>query len=531
MAELTEAQKKAIDNYGNDVRTLKDFVEACQTRPGQFIGPIGNAGFLNMMREIFQNAVDQIIDQTSPATWFRFCYDERSLEVTVEDGGKSFPYQDMMRMITKEYTSKNYTKVKGDYSSGLNGVGLKVVNALSTNVVVTAFHYDGTAMKIETVKGYPKYSEPKPVPNKGKKQGSSVSFIPNTDILGDLNLSWRIPYDLIKHILSLTPIGSTCYFEAIDINGVAYKETIVNKDGIITDLIMKVQKPIIKPIITAFDDGEHKLETAFTWDFGDTNSGPLDNESVTSFSNFCPTREGTHIDGTIDGICTWLVKYMNDIYLSNQKAKDKLKVVANDIKTGLNVMISAAVLEPEFTGQAKERLSNDDMKPFCKEVVMRGMTEWSKNSPQDLQKIAKFIKDIAENRAKQEAGKAKIVQKYQSNSLTNLPSKYIRPLGKDHIELFIVEGDSAMGTVTNARDPKTQGVFPIRGKIINAFNCTREKFYENEEVQAIHRIIFGRDYKRGDKVTLEDVKVEKVVFMADADVDRIVLNCRKMLFV
>ena len=157
MAELTEAQKKAIDNYGKDVRTLKDFVEACQTRPGQFIGPIGNAGFLNMMREIFQNAVDQIIDQTSPATWFKFSYDERSLEVTVEDGGKSFPYQDMMRMITKEYTSKNYTKVKGDYSSGLNGVGLKVVNALSTNVVVTAFHYDGTAMKIETAKGYPIY--------------------------------------------------------------------------------------------------------------------------------------------------------------------------------------------------------------------------------------------------------------------------------------------------------------------------------------------------------------------------------------
>ena len=82
-----------------------------------------------------------------------------------------------------------------------------------------------------------------------------------------------------------------------------------------------------------------------------------------------------------------------------------------------------------------------------------------------------------------------------------------------------MEQSSAMGTVTLARDPKTQGVFPIRGKIINAFNCTKERFYENEEVQAIHRIIFGRDYKRGDKVTLEDVKVEKIVIMADGDVD------------
>ena len=78
---------------------------------------------------------------------------------------------------------------------------------------------------------------------------------------------------------------------------------------------------------------------------------------------------------------------------------------------------------------------------------------------------------------------------------------------------------SAMGTVASARNRDNQGIFPIRGKIINAFNCTKERFYENEEVQAIHKIIFGRDYKRGDKVTLEDAKVEKVIIMADGDVD------------
>ena len=152
-------------------------------------------------------------------------------------------------------------------------------------------------------------------------------------------------------------------------------------------------------------------------------------------------------------------------------------------------------------------------------AILKGLDEWSKANPQDLAKLSRFFKDIGELRQKAEAGKAKIVTKYQANVLTGLPAKYIRPTQKPgpDTELIIMEGDSAKGTVLKGRDPRTQGLFPIRGKIINAFKCTRQKFFENEEVQGITRIILGTDYKRGFKV--EDCKVGKVIFMSDADVD------------
>ena len=372
-------------------------------------------------------------------------------------------------------------------------------------------------IRVEFSKGYPKYKEPKSISNKEKKQGSKIMFIPDSEVMGEMNLEWKTIYKLIKHIISIAPIGSTMDFEAIDINGNKFTERITNTDGIITDLIMKVKHPIIKPIVIGDDDGIRKLDIAFCYDSGDNINGPDDRENVTSFSNYCPTVGGTHIDGVIDGICRWFVAYMNNIYLINQKSKDKLKVISNDIKNGLNIMISAAHLEPIFTGQAKEILSNQDMLGFGKELVMKGLDNWSKSNPQDLSKLSRFFKDIAELRQKSEKSKAKIVTKYQQNVINGLPSKYIRPLGKQHVELIIVEGDSAKGTVETGRDKYTQGIFPIRGKIANAFKMSKQMFFSNEEVQGITKIILGHEYKKGFDVS--ECQVEKVIFMADADVD------------
>lgn len=524
---LSKEQIDAINNYGQRIQTLEDFATSVRKLPGMYIGPVGNGGFLNMMREIFQNALDQIVDPSSPGNWFKFFYDERTLEVIVEDNGAGLPFDDILRILTSQHTSKNFDKKPGEYSSGLHGCGSKVVNALSEVFIAESYRYDGTAVRLEFRKGYPVTDKPVPIPNKNKKQGTIIKFIPDPEIMGDMNLEWKTVYTLIKRIISIAPIGSKMDFEAIDISGKRFTETIINKDGIITDLIMKVKRPIIKPIVIGNDDGIHKIECAFCYDSGDGVNGPDDIENVTSFSNFCPTKGGTHIDGCIEGITRWFLQYMNNIYLINQKSKVKLKVVSSDIKTGLNVMISAAHLEPIFTGQAKEILSNQDMIGFCKEVIMKGLDEWSKANPQDLAKLSRFFKDIAEVRQKSEASKAKIATKYQQNVITGLPSKYLRPLGKEHIELIIVEGDSAMGTVTTGRDEKTQGIFPIRGKIKNAFKSTKSDFFSNEEVQGITKIVLGSDYKRGFDV--KDCKVEKVIFMADADVDRIA-HCPKMLF-
>ncbi len=525
--ELTKEQKEAIKNYGDEIKELKDFQTAVRTRPGMYIGPIGNPGLLNCCREIYQNAIDQIVDQLGPANWFSFSYDERTLEVTCEDNGRGIPFDNMIKLFTKAHVGKNFERKPGEYPAGMNGVGAKVVNALSTIMIVESYRYDGTAMKLEFHKGYPTSKGPIPIPNKSKKQGTKIYFIPDPEIMGEMNLGWKSIYRLLKVTMGMTPIGSKLDFSAIDINGKKHEEKIVNTDGILTDLIIKVKSPIIKPITIFGDDGYHKLNLAFCYDAGDSNSdGPEPIEQVTSFSNFCPTVKGTHIDGVLEGIRRWFSQYMNNIYLANQKGKTKVTFV--DINNGLNVMIDAAHIDPLFTGQAKEILSNEDMVGYCKEVVMKGLDEWSKANPQDLQKISKFFKEIAELRMKNEGARAKIVTKYHSNVLSGLPAKYKKPTGKKDIELIIVEGDSAMGTVMEGRDSAKQGIFPIRGKIINAFTNPKHKVFENEEIQAITKIITGGEYKRNFDV--KDAKVSKILFMADADVDRIVVNCRKMPF-
>ena len=434
--KLTKEEIKAIQEYGNKI---DDDMEAVRRLPGMYIGRIGTQGFVNMCREIYQNSIDQILMPDSPGNWFSFFLDERNLQVIVEDNGLALPYDSMVKILTNMHTSKNYNKKPGEYSTGVHGSGAKCVNALSISFTVQAFHYDGTAIEASFSRGK-LIDGPKKIPNKEKKQGSRISFIPDLDILGEVRPHWKNIYRLIKNTISLCPIGTHMDLRIIDSKGIEHVEHIKNEDGIIAPLISTVYRPLIKPIIIGNDDGTRKTNIAFTFD-GGGEEGPNPNPLIVSFCNLSPTIGGKDVDGTLDAIARWFSTYMNNVYLANQKSKDKIKVTVNDIKMGLVVVISSAHLDPVLVGQSKEMIGNADLLDFCKDTVMRGLDEWSKTNPQDLAKISKFFKDMAELRIKNDKSKAKIVNKYKSNAITGLPQKYVRPLGKKNIELIIVEGD------------------------------------------------------------------------------------------
>jgi DNA gyrase subunit B len=519
--ELTKKQMEAIDNYGSQIKQLETFQEGVQTRPGMYIGSLQNKGLRSAIKEIFQNAVDQMLDPDSPCDWLSVKYNQNTREVEVCDNGSGIPFDMIIKILTTMHTSKNFVKKPFHYSSGLNGMGASIVNALSTVYIVESYKYDGTAVRQEFKNGYPVTKEPKKIPNKTKKQGTRLYFIPNEDIFGYMNLDWKEVYNLVKLINSFTPIGSEFDFIAIDDKGVTHKERIVNKDGIITDLIMKVKNPLNAPIVCAADTGYYKLETAFCFDGGGSD-GPDPIENVTAFSNWSPTLGGTHVDGTIEGITKWFGDYMNKIYLvSNTKSTTKskkapLRITPSDVKSGLCVIINAAALEPEYSAQAKEVISNPEMQPFCKETVMKGLDEWAKSNPKDLATLCKYLKEVAELRVKESGEKAKIVQKYSSNILTGYPRKFARP-SKVEKDLFIVEGDSAGGSAKTARDVATQGIMPMRGKVISAFDHSFTEFWSNEEAQAIQQLLYKHPYKKGQSV--DEVPWEKIIFMADGDVD------------
>jgi len=519
-----------IKNYGSQIETLEDFITAVRKRPGTWLTGIGDPGFIGMIREIVQNALDEINKIDSPCDRVWISYDERTLSVVIEDNGRGIPFDNIIRIFTSEFTSSNYNKKKGDYSSGLNGVGGKVTNALSSKFVVESYIL-GKARKVEFTDGYPWKKGEVEIPNKTNKQGTIIMFKPCLSILGDLQTTWEQVYALVRLLLPLNKIGAKVFFNAIDSKGKKHSFDLENKDGIVTYIIEDTTKPLITPVHLFKDTGEMKADIMFTYAM-DENA----ETRIHSFSNFCPTfGGGTHVDGFLDGIGYFFSNYMNKTYLAkdtdkkkgSKNTKKKLTVTAADTRENLCAVISAAHLDPQFIGQAKERLSNQDMRPFVKNMVMDLLDQWSKENPSDFLKVCKYLKSVAELRSKNETEKIKIANRYTSSSLTGLPAKFVAPLGKKDLELWICEGDSAYSTAINNRVNATQGLFPIRGKIINAFEYSRAKVLSNAEVAGIISIIFD-GYKDFDinklgtskqKIDVSKLKYKKIILGADADAD------------
>lgn len=526
---LTDEQRKNIDSYKNDITHIEGTINAIRRLPGMYIGPVGALGAVNMFREIFQNSVDQLLYDKSPCNYISVLFDERTCKFIVGDNGLGIPFDAIIDIYTQQHTGKNLKEKKlGDYSAGINGIGAKATNALSEYFEVHSYRYDGKCKHVIFKKGVLKKEEI--ISNPKKIQGTTVEFEPDHSVMGETPVDPGVVYTLVRDTLSLLPIGSTIDYTSINKKGKMYHEAMVNEDGINTNILGKCSSMLINPVPIMKDNGRMKLEMSFTFDQQD-----LGGEDITAYANMCPTSSSalnTHVNGVLDGITQWFCNYMNKIYLTDRE-RNKIKVSAVDVKMGLKVMISAWHLEPQFTGQAKEVLSNQDFRPFAKEVVMEGLEAWSKAKPQDLLKSCKFLKDVAMARIKADSEKIKVTAKYATSASSGLPSKYIKPSSKDpdKIELFIVEGDSALGSARSARNVETQGIFPIRGKILNVFQASWQKILGNAEVMGIVQIL-GAGY--GKKFDISKIKVSKVIIMTDADndgahiADLLLLVCLKM---
>ena len=498
--------QKMIDNIKNySITTLSSFAEGIRQTIGMYIGHRGNKGYLNMIRELIQNGLDEEQKEDSPGDKVYVRYNETNKETMVADNGRGIPFGDIIRVFTSSHTSSNYNKKKGEYSSGLNGVGAKVTNALSARFTVDSYIL-GEHRRVEFKKGIPvteEYDDMKDVPKDA--QGTTVTCIPDEDekILGEITLKAEEVLHLIEKLMPITKIGSEVIFEGIKCNGEVIKKIIKNEDGMITNLIEKTSKPLIAPVRIFKDTGEMKVEAYFTYD-----SNSLGDEDISSFANFCPTESGTHYKGFVDGLCKYFRNYMNKVYMKpiNKKKKNKLTIVNADIMDGLRAIIHVCHLTPLFTGQAKEVLSNEEMAPFVRDTVYEQLTQWFNRYPKDLQKLCKLFKEVAEVRVKAEESKTKLSNNYKSDIFTGLPTKFLPPNRLKNTEIFIVEGDSAKNSASNSRDETYQGVMPIRGKTLNIVGKSKKEIYSNEEISGILAI-------------LDKYKDCKLVITADRDPD------------
>ena len=511
---LTDEQKKAINEYKDDITHIEGTINQIRARPTMYIGALNEYALFTIFREIFQNSVDQLLYDQSPCDFISVLFDERDYKFIISDNGMGIPFDYMIDIFTQSHTGKNLKKKKpGDYSAGTNGIGAKAANALSQYFDVCSFHYEGQCRHILFEQGVVKVDEI--IPNPEGKQGTRTEFVPDHTVLGETPLDPGMVYTLVRDILSLLPINSKIEYTSINKKGKVYHEILVNEEGIKTNILGKCSSMLIEPIVIYKDTGYMKLEMSFTFDQQD-----LGGEDITAYANMCPTSTvplNSHVTGVLDGITTWFCNYMNKTFLT-ERDKTKFKVISADVKCGLKVMISAWHLEAQFTGQAKEIMSNQDYKPFAKDTVMEALTDWAKSKPQELLKVSKFIKDISLIRIKADSEKVKVTAKYATSASSGLPQKYVKPSDKNskELELFIVEGDSACGSARSARNVATQGIFPIRGKILNVFQATPQKIAANAEIMGIVQILgagFGKSFD------LSKVKFSKIIFMTDADSD------------
>lgn len=511
--KLSQEMIENIKNYGNEIITIENWVEQVRQNIGMWIGSRGYKGHINMIREIVQNSLDEMIKDSSPCDKVIVSYDENSKFLIVEDNGRGIPFGSIIRAFTDMNTSSNYQKKKGEYSSGLHGCGAKVTNALSECFYVESYIL-GEGRRVEFNNGEPwKYGE-KRIPNKNNKQGTIVSFKPSEEAL-ELKkyepVTVEDVFRLIKLILPLNKIGATVVLNGIKSNGKQVSETVVNEDGIMTYFINECENPLMLPVFITEDTGVMKVDLAFTYDMNNTTSG----ERIISFCNTCPTSQGDHINGFIKGICKFFTNYMNKVYLANNP-RNKTVVTNTDVKTGLVAVISGFHLEPVFNGQAKEILEVKEMDNFVSSTVMKGLDNWIKSNPNDLNKLCKYLKDMADARMKADNEKIKISNNFKSNAFSKDPEGFVKPSGKKDLELWICEGDSAAGTLRNNRDTIHQGYFPIRGKIPNAMKTSKAAFLGNAEIAGIITLIgtgYGKDFD------ISKIRFSKIIIATDADAD------------
>lgn len=523
--KLSEDMKQQIENYGEEIKTIHSFVDAVRKTVGQYLGYNDTRGHINMIREIEQNAFDEMVKVDSPCHEIWVEYNEKTMWTSVRDTGRGIPHNNMARIFATQHTSSNYVKKPGEYSSGRHGVGSKVTNACSKKFIAESYLFTGEARRIEFDDGHPwqnsklnEYHELK-IPNKEKYQGSIISFVPSMEVMKDLNTTCEDVLELSTKLLYLTPpasalpkgIVNTLHFRGIKKNGKVIEKTITNDDGILSFLVLKTQHPLIAPIILSADNGHIKCDIAFTYDQKKLGEG----EDIISFANMCPTvnSESAHVKGFTQALTNYFRNYMNKIYL----IKNKTRCIGSDILSGLVAVVTVSHIEPIFSGQAKEIFSNKDVIPFIANVFEEQVNEWIKMNGNDMNKLCKFYKNAAELRLSEESNKDKFIKRVKNvSAISGMPSKYERPSGKKNLELIIAEGDSAKGPIISARDPYIQGVFPIRGKIINAMTNSREAILKNEEVCGIATILGAGIGKNFD---INKCPFDKIIFAADADAD------------
>ena len=506
--------------YQADSIQVLEGLEAVRKRPGMYIGSTGPAGLHHLVYEVVDNSVDEAMAGHCTTIEVTILPDGRC---RVSDDGRGIPVEQHPKYVDKSAAEVVMTVLHaggkfggGGYkvSGGLHGVGVSVVNALSTAVELE-IDRDGRRWRQDFHDGgqpVGPIAEIGEAPN--SRTGTTVTFSPDPSIFDSIEFRAQT---LLERFQMMAFLNAGLRITFCDERETSPLETEFQYDGGIRDFVRHLndaKDPLFEDVgyLAATEEGD-EVEIAFQWNTGYQLDG------IHSFANGISTIEGgMHEEGFKTALTSTVNRYARAKNLLKEKEEN---LQGDDIREGLTSIVSVRLQEPQFEGQTKAKLGNTSMRSLVQKATNEALTDWLEEHPKEAKRT--INKAIDARRARLAAQKAKNTVRKSALAGAGLPGKLTDCSSGDaaESELYIVEGDSAGGSAKDARDPRTMAILPIRGKILNVerLGGRLEKMFQNTEVQALISAI-GAGVGDGDgNFDVEKMRYHKVVLLCDADVD------------
>jgi DNA gyrase subunit B len=520
MSENLEENAMKSD-YGADSIQVLEGLEAVRKRPAMYIGDIGVKGLHHLVYEVVDNSIDEALAGHCKNITVTINEDN---SITVLDDGRGIPVgmhakekkSALEVVMTVLHAGGKFDKDTYKVSGGLHGVGVSCVNALSIALKATV-HRDGKVYQQEYSQGKPLY----PVKEVGTTdyRGTEIHFKPDAEIF---NLTTEYNYDtLATRMRELSYLNKGIVIHLIDRrqsleDGTFFKETFVSERGLqeFVEYLDGTREKLIEiPIHIESTKFGMPVEVAMTYNTSFT-------ENVHSYVNNINTHEGgTHLAGFRRGLTRTLKSYADK---SGMLDKIKFEISGDDFREGLTAVISVKVQEPQFEGQTKTKLGNNEVMGSVDQAVGEMLNNYLEEHPKEARQIVNKV--ILAATARHAARKAReMVQRKNVLTGSGLPGKLSDCSESDpsQCEIYLVEGDSAGGTAKQGRDRKFQAILPLRGKILNVEKAMQHKIFDNEEIKNIFTalgVTIGTE-EDSKQLNLTKLRYHKVIIMTDADVD------------
>ena len=517
---MSEEMKNTSGEYSADSIQVLEGLEAVRKRPAMYIGDISEKGLHHLVYEVVDNSIDEALAG--------FCSQidvviNEDNSITVTDDGRGIPVgihekegkSALEVVLTVLHAGGKFDKGTYKVSGGLHGVGVSCVNALSTYLKAEV-RREGKIHMQEFSCGKPLHDVE--VVGTADTTGTTISFKPDGSIFTVLEYKYEILATRLRELAFLNAgISLTLTDKRVIKEDGSFKSELFRSEEGLKEFVRYVDRSkesLIPDVIHIVTEKQGiPVEVAMTYNTSF-------NESVFSYVNDINTIEGgTHLAGFRRGLTRTLKKYAED---SKLLEKAKVEIQGDDFREGLTAVISVKVAEPQFEGQTKTKLGNNEVTGAVDQAIGEALGYYLEEHPKE----AKIIVDkvVLAAQARQAARKAReLVQRKSPMTGGGLPGKLADCSSKDAAicELFLVEGDSAGGTAKQGRDRVFQAILPLRGKILNVEKAMDHKVFESEEIQNIFRamgVTIGTE-EDPKELNLSKLRYHKVIIMTDADVD------------